>query len=94
MKDIIKRNDDFTIPLPGNEQILLEYWSNGWDRYMPVTIIRYKNDRFDLHCQTGDHHNKAIREAKKILQQYNLVIDENNGAVAPTGLYYSLKQID
>ena len=74
-----------------DEFVLFNAGSNGWDRYMPVTFIRYDDGSMDLHCQTGDHHREAIRYAKKMLNNLGLSVSRSWFG-GPTGIYYSVYQ--
>ena len=60
---------------------------------MPVLLIEYSNGNADVHCQTGDHHVKAINKAKKILKKMGYRISDKNIMVAPSGIYYTLDKI-
>jgi galactose-1-phosphate uridylyltransferase len=69
-------------------------YSVGWERDMPTTLITYDDGTNDLHCQTGDHHNRSIKLAKKKLKERNLkIVDNDSGSTYPSGIYYSVEQI-
>ena len=73
------------------EKVIWKEYSESGDRLMPVTLIRYQNGSIDLHCQTGDHHTKAIAKAEEILRRSGFKIkDVNDYEVYPTGAYYSV----
>jgi len=89
MNNPIKITQNFVWPEIDKENILLEYWSDDWNRYMPVSIIKYDDGTMDLHCQDGDHHIKAVKEAKKILHQQNYKV-KKCVVIGQSGLYYPM----
>ena len=83
---------NFKLPIRKCERILLKYYSDDWGKYMPLKIIKYKCGKLDLHCQSGDHHRKAIKVASVILKTLNLKVSKHFEGY-PTGLYYALETI-
>jgi hypothetical protein len=84
--------------IPGRckEEILFKIWSDGWDKEMPVKLITYSNGTRDLHCQTGDHIDKAIEKAKEALKERGLKIVGDAGDwefIGPSGAYYRVEEI-
>jgi len=73
------------------EEKLFSIWSNGWDREMPVLLITYDGGSMDLHCQTGDHHDKALLRAKKELSKRNLKISGEE-MIGGSGVYYGVEK--
>lgn len=74
------------------EEILFRATSKRPARDWPVTLITYDNGNLDLHCQTGDHHQRAIRQAKRILGDRGLAVARTRGiGLASSGVYYRVK---
>lgn len=74
------------------EEILFSEYSDGWNRNMPVTLITYDDGKMDVHCQTGDHHIKAIDKARAILWKKGLAVGPDE-AVGGSGIYYPVKPL-
>lgn len=70
------------------EEVLFTTWSNSWRKEMPTLLITYSNGKIDLHCQTGDHHVKAVTKATKLLKRRGLSVKRQNAMIASTGVYY------
>ena len=74
------------------EEILFRAISKQAKRDWPVLLITYDNGSMDLHCQTGDHHVSAIRQAKRILGDRGLAVARTRGiGLAASGVYYRVK---
>ena len=74
-----------------NEEILFEFeqWEKG--RMFPCTLITYTDGMMDLHAQTGDGHQKAIKRAKEILGARGLVVEKAE-FIGGSGIYYPVKR--
>jgi hypothetical protein len=57
------------IPRVGESHVLCKVYSEVWGKYMPVNIM-HSEESIQLHCEEGDHHNKAIGKAKEILMKH------------------------
>jgi hypothetical protein len=78
------------------EEVIFEGHDTGWDgRELPVTLIFYKTTKtMDLHRQTGTQFQEHWEEAKKVLAQRGLKVDENDQAmVGCTGLYQKVIRV-
>lgn len=72
------------------ETVVVTHYSYGWESDMPVTLIRYRDGSADLHCQTGDHHDRAIADALDALADRYITIDQESDRVYSTGVYYKV----
>lgn len=82
----------FKAPERKAEKVILSIWSESWQSLMPVTVICYEDGKFDLHCQTGDHHESAIEIAMTLLKN-QFVMDESKISIMPSGIYYRLNEV-
>lgn len=74
-----------------DEEVLLTEYSEYWKSQMPVKLFKYSDKAMDVHCQTGDHHTKAIEKARKILWKRGLAVGPAE-LIGGTGIYYPVKQ--
>ncbi len=76
------------------EEVLFKTYSKGWNKYMPSTLIRYDSGNIDYHCQTGDHHMKALKRAKRYLRRRGLcIVNEEYDFIGMTGAYYTVMRV-
>ena len=73
-----------------DEFVLFEVPSKAWACDMPVTFIDHGDNVWDIHCQTGDHHVKAIKYAAKMLDNMDMTLIDS-GEMYMTGIYYQVK---
>lgn len=75
------------------DTVLFSMWSEGWGRFMPVTLVDYGDGELDLHCQTGDHHSRALELAKVQLARLGLRVREDGWLMAASGIYYTVEKM-
>lgn len=89
--------DKFKTIFKGNghvveEEIILSV-NDAALRLQHVRLLTFKDGRTDLHCQTGDHHRKAIEKARRLLWERGLAVGEAE-EVGPSGAYYSVRRLE
>lgn len=72
----------------GENEVILTWYSESWQRDMPVTLCILGLGRFDLHAQSGDGHDEAVHAARELLLQRGIAVDPQWEMEGPTGLYY------
>lgn len=80
----------FRAQRPTVESVLFSTYSAAWHDTLPTTLIRYGTGKIDLHCQTGNHHLSAIKQAAVRLAQMGLQIEPSKESIYPTGVYYTI----
>lgn len=86
-----EQSAEVTTRFGNREEVIAREHSRGWDREMPAILITYPSGSMDLHCQTGDHHEKAIAAATAILKARGLAVSRAE-MMGCTGLYYSVSR--
>jgi hypothetical protein len=76
------------------DEVLGTIWSEDWQKDMPITLVHYDNDPSDLHIQSGDHWDSALKFADDLLKQRGMVRTQgNDGMIGPTGVYMTVEVI-
>lgn len=75
------------------EEVIAEVQSGSWRCNMPVTLITWCSGKMNLHCQTGDHHPKALEVAKAILETRGLELGSAL-VIGGTGIYYEVTPLE
>lgn len=76
------------------EEIIYSNWSEGWQKRLPVTLIRFSKGQVCIHRQTGDRYTEAIAAATQIMQERGWEPDpEEREATGSTGVYITLRRI-